>query len=283
MDVVVSLNRTRVELKPHSPLSHGWYSHRFESNQSGIETLRRSFWNVLFLFVWIEPEWNWNYPEMGSGAPVFIVWIEPEWNWNAVFCGSSGISPGRLNRTRVELKHNTAWRCILPIPVWIEPEWNWNAFYFYIQRPVHTVWIEPEWNWNAIQPYVFMEVVEFESNQSGIETWKVLLSTWMKIQFESNQSGIETVGYIWWNGAKMSLNRTRVELKPHSHRWLRRVSQEFESNQSGIETKRFRFYQFRVRGLNRTRVELKLVFRAIRGRSGMSLNRTRVELKPPWS
>jgi len=58
------------------------------------------------------------------------------------------------------------------------------------------------------------------------------------MQFESNQSGIETVFTDLFAIVYLSLNRTRVELKP-LHR-LNELEHHilFESNQSGIETRR---------------------------------------------
>jgi len=55
----------------------------------------------------------------------------------------------------------------------------------------------------------------------------------------------------------VSLNRTRVELKPVLQTIYVPRHQEFESNQSGIETERELFLRRGCAGLNRTRVELK--------------------------
>jgi len=101
--------------------------------------------------------------------------------------------------------------------------------------------------------------MEFESNQSGIETKRVIIFLLCVVVFESNQSGIETIiTPAEMKALFLSLNRTRVELKPL-------VSLASRVTQTS---------------LNRTRVELKHdVGIPLSHKPPPSLNRTRVELK----
>jgi len=166
------LNRTRVELKPMC-----WgrsYSrwHRFESNQSGIETCHSCVGpNTAATF-------ESNQSGIETNCTVFPVrlmgWFESnqsgiETDKHARICAGSAAS---LNRTRVELKLiDSSIRGKPLLLVWIEPEWNWNRYLC--------------WWWNHF-------VSGFESNQSGIETRPSFPQCFQRFLFESNQSGIET-------------------------------------------------------------------------------------------
>jgi len=142
------LNRTRVELK------RLWYvcsiptKHKFESNQSGIETDNTEDKIEAMRLVWIEPEWNWNHD----------VQIRPTKEY-----------PFESNQSGIE----TLMEQLQAVLLWLF-ESNQSGIETRLLRFIvfhwRIVWIEPEWNWNRNWRNSLKFLKWFESNQSGIET-----------------------------------------------------------------------------------------------------------------
>jgi len=117
------------------------------------------------------------------------------------------------NRTKVELKRkrNTFLWAIKILP--IEPKWNWNLSDLTKKIEVNQTSNRTKVELKRSTRAVLMLVANFQSNQSGIET------------FINNTNRIGMI----------SSNRTKVELK-HAHNHHCNVCTLFQSNQSGIET-----------------------------------------------
>jgi len=94
-------NRTKVELK-RCFATYRQTSLVFQSNQSGIETIKKAF-SPFRTVLPIEPKWNWNFSI-------------------SQFCCGKGSS----NRTKVELKRIIHWTRHINSRLPIEPKWNWN-------------------------------------------------------------------------------------------------------------------------------------------------------------
>ena len=143
-----SSNRTKLELK--FAKRGRWLHHAqgFQSNQTGIEIIKRAGSSLRILTLPIEPNWNWNNGySVHLGNDEFTsnrTKLELKWSPN-----SKGVTPIKAsNRTKLELKLNMQF-CLISLsktfqsnqtgieilmdtkpPTWlnlpIEPNWNWN-------------------------------------------------------------------------------------------------------------------------------------------------------------
>ncbi len=206
----------------------------------------------------IEPKWNWNKYFSVSTKKSFDLPIEPKWNWNIVL--------GDWQNKRYRLP--------------IEPKWNWNCVPVCFEMCFDWLPIEPKWNWNVDKNSIFLSNPDFQSNQSGIETWESkarwcskLLPIEPKWNWNAKEVGLEGLSASlpiepkWnWNvypGSGVKLGHS-LPIEPKWN-WntedLNKIvfGLGFQSNQSGIETCKTWKNGSCAGSSNRTKVELKHV------------------------